>query len=306
MGAFARCGRRRCQWQSACDGHRPEGFRFGAPRKGAYAHLATCPELQNEQWNSELLASAIATPEARTRLVNSLIKLVNDNHFAGITIDLEEVPANSQNNLFEFMRELHESFGQRGYLLAQAVPFDNPDWNYRRYAEVTDYLMLMAYDEHWSTSQPGSIASQKWFEETLAGRMRELDAAHTILCIGSYGYNWSNRRHEAEDITFQEAVLAARDSQAKINFDPATRNPFLLTMRKTALITASGFSIPSRPTTSCARRWIFVRQAMRSGVWAVKTRASGKCSARRSWQTNRRTQMPICPPRCAESATVTT
>jgi len=181
---------------------------------------------KNEQWNSELLARAIATPEARTRLVNSLIKLVNDNHFAGITIDLEEVPANSQNNLFEFMRELHESFGQRGYLLAQAVPFDNPDWNYRRYAEVTDYLMLMAYDEHWSTSQPGSIASQKWFEETLAGRMRELDAAHTILCIGSYGYNWSNRAREAEDITFQEAVLAARDSQATINFDPATRNPF--------------------------------------------------------------------------------
>ena len=181
---------------------------------------------QDEQWNGALLARAIATPEARTRLVNSLVKLVDDNHFAGITIDLEEVPADSQEALYSFMGELHEAFRGRSYLLAQAVPFDNPDWNYRRYAGVTDYLMLMAYDEHWSTSQPGSIASQPWFEQTLAKRMRELDAAHTILCIGSYGYNWSNRAGEAQDITFQEAVLAARDSDATIKFDPATHNPF--------------------------------------------------------------------------------
>ena len=38
--------------------------------------------------------------------------------------------------------------------------------------DCSDYLMLMAYDEHWATGQPGSIASQDWFEQTLANRMR--------------------------------------------------------------------------------------------------------------------------------------
>jgi cellulose synthase/poly-beta-1,6-N-acetylglucosamine synthase-like glycosyltransferase/peptidoglycan/xylan/chitin deacetylase (PgdA/CDA1 family) len=85
--------------------------------------------------------------------------------------------------------------------------------------------MLMGYDEHWETSQQGSIAGQQWFEQTLAMRMRELDQAKTILSIGGYGYNWTDGVREAEEVTFQEAVLAARDSEATIKFDPMTRNP---------------------------------------------------------------------------------
>ena len=181
---------------------------------------------KNEQWNSSLLAGAVKDKTSRTRLVNSLVQLCVDNKFGGVTIDLEEVPSTAQANLLSFMRQLHDEFKQRGLIIAQAVPFDNPDWNYKAYAGVTDYLMLMAYDEHWSTSQPGSIAGESWFAETLMKRMRELNAAHTIVCIGNYGYNWSNKRKEAEDITFQEAVLAARDSDSKIQYDTMTRNPF--------------------------------------------------------------------------------
>lgn len=186
------------------------------------------PLVQNykdEKWNSELLARAVDDEASRLRLVVALLRLVEENKFGGVTIDLEEVPAASQANLLRFMTELHESFHQRGFTIAQAVPFDNPDWNYKEYAAVTDYLMLMGYDEHWQTSQQGSIAGQNWFEQTLARRMSELDPAKTILCVGSYGYNWTDGVSEAEDITFQEAVLAARDSNAEIKFDPATSNP---------------------------------------------------------------------------------
>jgi cellulose synthase/poly-beta-1,6-N-acetylglucosamine synthase-like glycosyltransferase/peptidoglycan/xylan/chitin deacetylase (PgdA/CDA1 family)/spore germination protein YaaH len=186
------------------------------------------PLVQNykdEEWNSDLVAHAVGDEPSRQRLVGALVRLVDENKFGGLTIDLEEVPATSQVNLLRFMTELHAAFLKRGFLLAQAVPFDNPDWNYKEYAAVTDYLMLMGYDEHWQTSPQGSIAGQNWFEQTLAKRMRELDPAKTIMCVGSYGYNWIDGENQAEDITFQKAVQAARDSDAKIEFDPATRNP---------------------------------------------------------------------------------
>lgn len=186
------------------------------------------PLVQNykdEQWNSDLLAHAVGDEPSRQSLVSDLVRVVDENKFGGVTIDLEEVPSASQANLLRFMTELHAAFLQRGFLVAQAVPFDNPEWNYKAYAAVTDYLMLMGYDEHWQTSQQGSIAGQNWFEQTLAKRMRELDPAKTILCVGSYGYNWTDGKNEAEDITFQEAVLAARDSDAKIEFEPMSRNP---------------------------------------------------------------------------------
>ncbi|MFH4118059.1 hypothetical protein WAI56_21600, partial [Acinetobacter baumannii] len=79
--------------------------------------------------------------------------------------------ADKQAALLAFVNQLHSEFSKRGLVLAQAVPFDNPDWDYKAFAAVTDYLMLMAYDQHWATGQPGSIAGQDWFETILKKRM---------------------------------------------------------------------------------------------------------------------------------------
>lgn len=183
---------------------------------------------KNEKWDPAMLAKAVATEESRQKLINALLETIAKNNFGGVTVDLEEVPATSQKNLFEFVRELHDEFQNRGLIVAQAVPFDNPDWNYRAYADVTDYLMLMAYDQHWSEGAPGAIAGQDWFDTTLKKRMSELSPAKTIVCFGNYGYNWTNGAKEAEDVTFQEAVLAAKeslDSAREIKFDSTSKNP---------------------------------------------------------------------------------
>jgi peptidoglycan-N-acetylglucosamine deacetylase len=192
--------------------------------------LSIIPMIHNSQegtWDSAALAHAVADEAARGRLVDGLIQFVGQNGFAGACIDFEEVPAASQANLLHFMQELHSSFQARGWIVAQAVPFNDSDWNYEAYATATDYLMLMAYDEHWSASKPGSIASQDWFEQTLAARMRDLKPEKTILCVGGYGYDWG-QGGEAVDVTFQEAMLAARDSEAEVKFDPTTLNPYFL------------------------------------------------------------------------------
>ena len=105
--------------------------------------------------------------------------------------------------------------------MAEAVPFDNPDWDYKAYANVTDYQMLMAYDQHWATGEPGPIAGQDWFEAVLKKRMAELSPAKTVICFGNYGYKWAKGTQQAEDISFQESVLTAReslDSPSEIEF----------------------------------------------------------------------------------------
>lgn len=184
------------------------------------------PLVQNahdDRWDGESLARAVASETTRQHLVQSLARHVEELGAGGVVLDFEEVPSSAQADLLRFVRALHEAFRVRGWIVAEAVPFDNPDWNYPAYGAATDYLMLMAYDEHWSTGAPGPVASQAWFMRTLAKRMAQLDAAHTVVCIGNYGYDWSGK--EAADVTFQEAVLAARDSEATIAFDRASLNP---------------------------------------------------------------------------------
>ncbi len=154
--------------------------------------------LLNEKWQGDLLARSIADEPHRQLLINSLTKFVQDNKFAGICVDFEEPPVESQPNLLTFMQELHTTFAAHGWLVAEAVPFDDPDWNYPANSAATDYLILMAYDQHWIGSDAGPVAAQDWFEQNLSKRMRELDPAKTILALGNYGYDWNDANDDVD------------------------------------------------------------------------------------------------------------
>src|SRR6266566_2532914 len=183
--------------------------------------------LTDEKWNGELLARNIADEPSRRRLIDALTTFVETNKFGGVCLDFEEPPDTSQPNLFMFVRELHDVFAPKGLTVLQTAPFDDSQWNYRNYAAASDYLILMAYDQHWAAGKEGAgpVAAQNWFEEKLVKRMQDLPPEKTIFAIGSYGYDWTEGASEANEVTVQEAVLAAHDSQAKINFDPITKNP---------------------------------------------------------------------------------
>jgi len=180
----------------------------------------------NEDWQSELLARSIADEPHRQLLIASLTKFVQDNKFAGICVDFEEPFTETQPNLLTFMRELHTAFAAHNWLVAQAVPFDDPDWNYKAYAAATDYLIVMAYDQHWTGSDAGPVAAQEWFEQNLNKRMRELDPAKTIVALGNYGYDWNDANQNVDEVTFQEALIKAHESETNPSFDPVTRNPY--------------------------------------------------------------------------------
>lgn len=187
------------------------------------------PMVQNvidEQWQGELLARVIGDEPHRQKLINALTTFVHDNKFAGICVDFEEPPTAAQGNLLTFMQELHTTFAAKGLLVAQAVPFDDPDWNYKAYAAANDYLILMAYDQHWTGSDAGPVAAQDWFEQKLISRMRELDAAKTIIALGNYGYDWNDATKNVDEVTFQEALITARESNTAATFDPSARNPY--------------------------------------------------------------------------------
>jgi cellulose synthase/poly-beta-1,6-N-acetylglucosamine synthase-like glycosyltransferase/peptidoglycan/xylan/chitin deacetylase (PgdA/CDA1 family)/spore germination protein YaaH len=188
--------------------------------------LPMVQNLTDEKWEPEVLSNAIADEPARQGLIAALSSFVEQNKFAGICIDFEEPATEDQPHLLLFMQELHAAFQSRGWLVAQAVPFDDPDWHYRDFAAASDYLMLMAYDQHWASSEDaGPVAGQDWFEQDLSQRMNEIDPSKTIVCLGNYGYDWAAGSKTAKEVTVQEALISAKDSEAEIGFDPASHNP---------------------------------------------------------------------------------
>jgi len=190
-------------------------------------NIPILPMIQNSVdgvWDGPGLARLLADPTARAARLNEIIAFLEANKFQGLTVDFEEVPSGAQKDLQAFLTEMSQAFAEGGLAIVLAVPFDDDDWPYATYAKIADYLLLMGYDEHWDQSAAGSIAGQVWFEEALDKRMKQLDPNRTIIAIGGYGYDWV-KGQAAQELTFQEAVLSARDSEADIQFDPETSNP---------------------------------------------------------------------------------
>ena len=189
--------------------------------------LSILPMVQNADdgvWDGAGLAKLLADPVKSQQRVSDIVSVLTANHFQGVTIDFEEVPASAQRDMQTFLKSLHESLASQGMKLLVTVPFDDDDWDYAAYSQIADDVVLMAYDEHEEGSDAGPIASQDWFERILDKRMTKLDPAHTIIGLGNYAYDWS-KGAATQDLTFAEAMLTAKDSEADVDYDDTANNP---------------------------------------------------------------------------------
>jgi len=177
-----------------------------------------------KEWEGAKLARMLADPKARARVIARLADYVELHQFAGISIDFENIAARTQLHFERFMAELYAAFHAKKLLVSVNVPANDPAFAYGRLARNADELILMAYDEHWSTGPPGPIASLPWFAQALKQRLRDISADKIIVAIGSYAYDWE-KGHAAEERTFEEAVLIAKESEGDIRLDATSLNP---------------------------------------------------------------------------------
>jgi len=194
----------------------------------AKTHPQILPMIQNAQdgkWDGAGLGALMRDPSQRRALIDKLDTYLTANHAGGIVFDFEEVPPEAQLGYRQFLIDVRARLAPQNKLVTIAAPADDPDWDYAVYGRITDRIFLMAYDQHWESGSAGPIAAETWFASVLAKRLRVLDPAKTISCFGNYAYDWTPKRAEAVDLSVEEAWSQARDNDAAIRFDPASRNP---------------------------------------------------------------------------------
>jgi len=185
--------------------------------------VAVLSNFAGDDFNGAILHRVLNDNNKKARLVNDIIKVLQQNHFAGVNIDFEELQETSDETLISFMKELYERMHALHLLVTQDVsPFNN-DYNIKELAKYNDYIFLMAYDEYSSTSEPGPISSQKWIEAALAEAVKQIDPDKLVLAIAGYGYDWP-KGSKGTDVTYAEALSIASESDAKVTFDTATYN----------------------------------------------------------------------------------
>lgn len=159
----------------------------------------------------------------RREFINSLLQTYHRYHFAGINIDLEELDINDNALLTNFVADLYRLFHDNNMYVTQDIAPFNDDYDVQQLARYNDYLFLMAYDEHNSTSQPGDIASQHWVERATDWAAKNIPNDKLVLGLAAYGYDWP-QGDEGQTVSYDQTIASALDAGAKIQFDDDSYN----------------------------------------------------------------------------------
>ena len=132
--------------------------------------------------------------DARAHVVNQLVHYVDLLNLDGINIDFEHLSAPQGLYKIQFLRELAIPLRERGVVLSAAVKVPIPaTMFYRRdlIGLTVDFVMVMTFDEHWSTSPvAGPVASMNWVNNGITNMLREVPADRLVMGLPFYNRIW--------------------------------------------------------------------------------------------------------------------
>jgi cellulose synthase/poly-beta-1,6-N-acetylglucosamine synthase-like glycosyltransferase/peptidoglycan/xylan/chitin deacetylase (PgdA/CDA1 family)/spore germination protein YaaH len=178
-------------------------------------------------WQSGDLHAVIIHPDRRADLIENIYNNLVEHKFAGVNIDLEQLPRRDRAEFVRFMEELKARLGSAGFLVTEAVPIDDPAYDLKQLGQINDYIVPMVYDEHYQSSSPGPVASEAWFYEKIQKLAKALPRQKTVVGIGNYGYDWIIGSRGGAEVSFGDVMAAAQQNQAKIEWDKDQENPVL-------------------------------------------------------------------------------
>ena len=129
----------------------------------------------------------------RRELVKDLLEAAKS--YSGIQIDFENIPQRSGDSFLSFLAELRA--GLNGKMLTIALPartrsLADDVYDYRKILPLVDRIFVMAYDEHWSTSEPGPIASMDWCRRVASYSLDTVGSEKLIMGLPFYGRTWGD------------------------------------------------------------------------------------------------------------------
>ncbi|MFF2093643.1 glycosyl hydrolase family 18 protein [Paenibacillus sp. NPDC058174] len=150
----------------------------------------------------ERTTQALASVETRFSMIQQLLAFSQLYDLQGINIDFENVKTSDKANLVQFVREMTPLLHEQGLVVSiDVTPKSNSEmWSLfldrASLGKVVDYMMVMAYDEHWASSpKAGSVASIGWTENSIVRILEEdgVPASKLVLSMPLYTRIWTEK-----------------------------------------------------------------------------------------------------------------
>jgi spore germination protein YaaH len=134
--------------------------------------------------------------EERRKLIADLLAAAKD--YDGLQIDFEDVGQRDAEPYFTFLKELRAGLGNKMFTVAHRArtkKIADDVYDYEKVLPYVDRILVMAYDEHWSGSAAGSIASLAWCKRVADYSLKVIGKEKLIMGLPFYGRAWAKPSH---------------------------------------------------------------------------------------------------------------
>lgn len=163
---------------------------------------------------------------ARKKIIKEIVNA--SQYYDGIQIDFESVLPQDGIHFLSFLRDVKKRLKQK--TLSVALPARrnvvNDAYDYAGIGKIADRVIIMAYDQHFSTSKPGPIASKSWSKEVAEFALSKIPPKKIIMGVPLYGRSWQEKRYDRairfshlENIISNYNIITSEDEEYGIRFE---------------------------------------------------------------------------------------
>ena len=164
----------------------------------------------------------LSSTASRARLIDALLAEALKYDLDGLNIDFEELSLETGVHYIQFLKELSVVCRANGIILsvdnyvptAEGAYYDLPTQG-----EIVDYVVIMAYDEHYSGSeQAGSVASIGYVEQAIANTCAVMPKERVIMGIPFYTRLWQEKEENGTvKVTSEVKTMVAAELELARN-----------------------------------------------------------------------------------------
>jgi spore germination protein YaaH len=176
------------------------------------------------KWRPEFVEAILNDPVKQDRLLLNISNTIQSLEVEWINLDFEGFDEKLLPLYLDFIKRASIQLHERNLKLALCL---SPHWKSiinEELGEALDLIIPMIYDEHWSTSTPGPIASDSWFQTTFERIRSILPSEKLMVGVGNYAYDWPENGN-GRDISVETALQIAKENHARIKINPESNNP---------------------------------------------------------------------------------
>ena len=158
--------------------------------------------------------------DKREYMIQNILNLVQEYNIDGLNVDFENMNGDDKDLYSRFLIELSPQLKKAGKTLSVDVtaPDGSENWSLcfdrDTIADVSDYIIFMAYDQHGpSSKEPGTVAGYNWVETNIKKFLgqEDVDADKIILGIPLYTRIW-----EEKDGEVSSDVVNMKDIESEV------------------------------------------------------------------------------------------